>query len=142
MFPMGTVFISRNTNEADNTSPGYWNHCAIYVGGEIIVEAQEGQGVIQTPTTAYMARAYTWFTLIPVDLNIGKIAAEKANTLIGLPYRKLSSVWRRVHNISRGMNCVDAAFRIPYEYALRTSFSKIHWPDDVVTIVGIFTRQG
>lgn len=137
-FPLGTVLISRNTNETDNTSPGYWNHCAIYIGDDTIIEAQEGQGVIRTLYAEYIVRAYTWFGLIPIDLNIGMRAADKAKTLVGLPYRKLSSVFLHAHH---GMNCVDAGFRVPYEYALNKSFSFVHLPDDVVNISGIFQKS-
>lgn len=135
---IGTVLISRNLDEIENTSPGYWNHCAIYVGGPIIIESQMNEGVIKTYLDTYMARAYTWFALTPIDSAVGLLAAEKANTLLGLPYRKLSSLWRRVRNEERGMNCVDAGFRVPYEFALKKSFAFVHWPDDVVNTSGVF----
>lgn len=140
MFDIGTVLISRNYDESENTSPGYWNHCAIYIGDDAIIEAQIGQGVIRTLYTKYITRAYTWFPLRPLDLSSGMIAACRAKMLVGLPYRKLSSVWRHVHNENRGVNCVDAAFRIPYEYAFNQNFSFIHWPDDIINLVGLFIK--
>ena len=134
----GTILISRNQDETENATPGYWNHCAIYIDGGIVIEAQEGQGVIQTYFDKFVERRYEWIYLTPADDVAAKIAAEKAGTLIGLPYRKLSSLWPRIVFLNRGMNCVDAAFKVPYSFALNRNFSYVHFPDDVIKVKNVF----
>ena len=134
----GTVLISRNNDESLNTSPGHWNHCAIYVGGGRIVHSLRDEGVVETVYGEWLAYDCTWISLIPIEG--GELAAVKAVSLIGLPYRTLSSVFLRARNLSRGINCVDAAVRVPYEYALKKSLSSVHWPDHVIELTGIFEK--
>ncbi len=134
----GTVLISRNNVESLNTSPGYWNHCAIYVGDDNIVQSLKDEGVILTPFNEYRVYDCTWLSLIPIKG--GQEATDKAKTLIGLPYRLVSSLFLRDHNLKRGINCVDAAVRVPYEYALKKSLSSVHWPDHVINLTGIFMK--
>jgi uncharacterized protein YycO len=136
----GTVLISRNNDESLNTSPGHWNHCAIYVGGGRIIHSLRDQGVVETVYGEWLAYDCTWVSLIPIDVSVGYKAAFKATQLVGLPYRMLSSVFLRARNLNRGINCVDAAVRVPYEYALGKSLSSIHWPDHVIELTGVFKK--
>jgi hypothetical protein len=132
---LGTVLISRNVDESLNTSPGHWNHLAIYVGEGSIVESQEGKGVILTPLVEYVERKYEWAAIYPVDPEVGKRAAEAAKELVGLPYRKLGTGMRRV---KQGLNCVGtivvaeskaigrkvSGFRIPDQALLQRELFK------------------
>jgi hypothetical protein len=134
----GTVLISRNNDESLNTSPGYWNHCAIYVGDGKIIHSLRGEGVVETIYNEWIAYDCTWISLVPI--RGGEEAAKKAKTLLGLPYRTLSSFFLRARNLERGINCVDAAVRVPYEFALKHSLSSVHWPDHVIELSGIFNK--
>lgn len=103
----GTVLVSRNADERQNTSPGYWNHLAMYVGNDTIVEAQVGRGVIRTPMSEYLARPYSRILAMePRDPAVGQRAAAKAQTLVGLPFKKFASALPgdRLAEV-RGMNC-------------------------------------
>lgn len=137
----GAILISRNNNEALNTSLGFWNHVSCYIGDGWIVEAQEGYGVIETRIEHYEQRDYTWFQLTPRNLEMGERAAQRAKCLVGLPYRPLSSIRRRTRNEERGVNCVDAGFRLPYEYATNRRFKQIHTPDQVAELAGSLFRK-
>jgi hypothetical protein len=131
IFPVGTVLVSRNKIEAQNTSPGYWNHLAVYVGRNIVVESQESAGgVIATSLQDYLARDYIWFPLFPVDLASGEKAAAKAQSLVGLPYRQISSMLQLDRKEEKGANCVSVA-KISYRYADGDKAVKsLHKPDD------------
>lgn len=113
----GTILVSRNANEADNTSPGFWNHLAIVAGANEVIESQAGQGVIRTPLAVYMARPYRpILALKPLDCQAGQRAAARADELVGLPHRALSSlfVFNGQPRRKIGVNCVTAALEIPY----------------------------
>ena len=134
--PPGTVLLSRNKLEADNQSPGYWNHAAIVTKGHI-VESQgkpvEGgkSGVIATSFADYLARGYTpLIALQPLDAAIGLKAAEKAETLIDKPFRKLSSLPRREteRRADRGLNC-NSLVRAAYVAATGEQYPKLKIPD-------------
>lgn len=140
--PLGSLFISRNTNEADNTSPGYWNHLAIWLGNGQIGESQVGQGTIVTPLDDYLARPYTYGVLIPRQkyLIAGEMAAGIAKRLIGKRYGKLSSY--RPRQQTNRMNCVTYAYGVPWRMSLRQlfpgeRFGNVRIPDDVYE-TGVF----
>lgn len=117
--PPGTILVSRNADERENTSPGYWNHLACVVSDTHVVESQECQGVIKTPLCDYLARDYSKIlALKPRDARAGARAARRAMALCGLPDRQLSSLFL-VHGPRRqklGLNCVTAAAEIPWAY--------------------------
>lgn len=136
-YPLGTVLISRNNDERLNTSPGYFNHLAVYVGNGIVVESQEGQGVIETSLRDYKRRDYSWAAIYPKDREVGALAAEKALKLVGVPHRRISSLFRRPRKAQWGMNCVSV-IRSAYEYATGMFLPKLKRPDDVLNLTTIF----
>lgn len=137
-WPQGTVLVSRNPRELDNTTPGYWNHLAIYLGNYQLVEAQAGQGVIQTSNRDYNARGCLWYPLFPRDTVVGQEAARFAQTLVGLPYRADASLLGDRDPV-RGVNCVSVV-RLSYEHALGYRLPELKLPDDAEHLVGaVFT---
>lgn len=164
-FELGDVFLTRNLNEEDNTSPGYWNHTAIYIGGNIIVEAQSDPSVIPElrrrnqrppcqPLTTEQSGAFDEGQVIRSDLfefttrypeilvlrldseNIAVKMAKEAQQLIGTRYRKIASVFKFLRKDRRGHNCVSVV-RSSYEKA--TGENEV-WrtPDDILNS-GMFT---
>lgn len=134
--PPGTVLLSRNKVEADNQSPGLWNHVAI-VGKCHIIESQaepvEGgkSGVIATSFADFEKRGYTpLIALQPLDAAVGVKAADKAETLVGKPFRKLSSLSRREteRRADRGLNC-NSVVRASYVAATGEQYPKLKIPD-------------
>lgn len=135
--PPGTVLLSRNRNEAENTTPGsYWNHAAIVGKGRIIesqAEPVEGgkSGVIATTFADFEKRDYTpVIALQPICAGLGLKAAEKAETLVGKPFRKLSSLPRREtdRRADRGLNC-NSVVRASYVAATGEQYPKLKVPD-------------
>jgi hypothetical protein len=121
--PPGTVLLSRNRCERENTSPGHWNHTAIVVNATEIVETQaepveRGQvGVIRTQLSDYLARDYEPIMAYqPRDLAAGQRAAMRAENLVGLPNRNASSIFRRfpAWRQEKGLSCVTSAVEIPW----------------------------
>ncbi len=139
-WPAGTVLVSRNRDESENTSPGYWNHLAIYIGDYRVVESQADRGVILTKTVDYNARNYDWHPLYPINLNVGKVAAEKAKTLVGLPYRAASSLTATDRHPEQGLNCVSVV-RLSYVSGTGEPLPTLHKPDDIEALTGLFTKQ-
>ena len=139
--PAGTILISRNQDESQNTSPGHWNHLAI-VSSETpfttIVEAQAGQGVIKTPLSVYLKRPYEPVQcLVPCDRAAGQRAATKAESYVGLPYSKLGSILRvKARRLQRGekpsVNCVVPVKAAYWAEDRRARRVKI--PDDVLKL--------
>ena len=64
----GDLFLTRNvgTTEEQNESPGYFNHAAIYVGDNIVVEAQLGKGVLKINLAEFQNRYPIYVILRPV----------------------------------------------------------------------------
>jgi uncharacterized protein YycO len=140
-WPPGTILVSRNLNESDNNSPGYWNHLQVYVGDGEIVESQLDRGVILTPLSEFLSRKYQWIVLFPKDDKIGAAAAVKARTLVGLPYNKVSSFLRVDRNQEKGLNCVSVV-RVSYSEALGRKIPELRIPDDILKMTDVFTRTG
>jgi uncharacterized protein YycO len=135
MPPIGAILISRNNIESLNDSPGYWNHVAIYVGNDRLVESQRGRGVISTPMSEWNQRDITWGVLTPRDGEVGRRAAEIAKGLVGRPFGIASSVRRHP---GRRLNCVSAGFKIPYGKAMGRRFEDVKYPDHVIE-TGLFS---
>jgi cell wall-associated NlpC family hydrolase len=136
--PLGTVLVSRNRIEAENTSPGRMNHLAIYVGNQTIIESQagivekgQGRGVIRTDVRDFLARDYSEIVALePVDPVVGQRAAATAETLVGLPFRQLSSLpgKDRPRAMQRGVNC-DSVIRYSYRQASGERLRRLRIPD-------------
>lgn len=139
-WPAGTILVSRNKDDSQNKTPGYQNHLAMYLGKGVIVESQEKIGVVQVSFEEYKKRPYDWFPFFPLQEQIGQRAADKAKTLIGIPYRKLSSLFPEELIEERGLNCVSV-IRVSYAYALGHPLPDLKLPDDILAFGDVFTRN-
>lgn len=164
-YELGDVFLTRNLLEEDNTSPGYWNHSAIYVGSNTVVEAQSDPSVIPQLRTRNNAPLLSMPTreklgvledgqVIASDLDefttrypeilvlrldseyIAVKMAEEAKKLIGTRYRKIASVFKRLRRDFRGHNCVSVV-RSAYQKA--TGENEIWRIPDHILNSGYFT---
>lgn len=134
----GSVFVTRNRNEAENLSPGHFNHLAIYVGNGIVIESQGGivehglgRGVIRTQLGDFLSRDYVPILILePVEPAVGLRAAAIAETLVGLPFRKWSSLpgVDRARARQRGMNC-DSVIRYSFRQASGMRLRRLRIPD-------------
>jgi len=116
----GDVFLTRNLKEEDNMTPGWYNHSAIYVGNEQVVEAQYGQGVIVTPLKTFWER-YPYVVVLrckTLDEEKRAILIQVAKGLVGRPYNIFGSwgFWSFDFRAGRGDNCV-AVIRRCFSYA-------------------------
>ena len=113
-FLPGDVFLTRHADEERNTSPGHWNHCAIYTGDGMIVEAQIGPGeVVETPLNEFIDR-YPQIRVLRVRVapeRYGIAAASRATQLIGTKYRLTASISKVLRVVGRGDNCVSTVRR-------------------------------
>jgi len=130
---LGDLLVTRNEHEEDNSSPGYWNHVAIYVGGVWIVEAQiEPDAVITSKWKEFYAR-YPRIRLLRLKgvAEARRMSiSENARKLVGSKYWRLASLTRFFRRRrSRGENCVSTVRRA-YKKGLGWDFG---WriPDDV-----------
>jgi cell wall-associated NlpC family hydrolase len=121
---IGDIFITRNAGgpESDekggaNMSPGYFNHAAIYVG-DGIVEAQADpiDKVILSDYDEFWYR-YPIIKVLRLDESVGKLAAERAKSLVGSSYRTIASIFKHLRKTTRGENCVSVV-RKAYRDAL------------------------
>ena len=138
-YTAGTVLVSRNADERENTSPGYWNHTAVYIGNQQIVESQAGQGVILTSVDEFLSRQYSRIiALAPRDALAGEQAAQRAQRLVGLRHAPGSSFFPFQGPLRQrmGLNCVSiveiswqARFNIP-DQAFR--FRRVFLPAETV----------
>jgi len=103
----GQFILTRNLNESDNTSPGYWNHCAICVPDGII-EAQQDKGVILSNVNEFIKR---YPEMIVLQMTSDKIMLKKmidrAYSLLDNRYRGIASVFKYLRRDYRGENCVS-----------------------------------
>lgn len=142
----GTVFVTRNRDEEQNTSPGHYNHLAIYVGHDSIVECQaglvehgKGQGVICTRVKDFLARDYTPIIILqPRRAANGRLAAETAISLVGLPSRDFSSLIPilSMRQQDKGLNCVSV-IEVSFAQVDRDIW-KLFKPDDIFKFQHLF----
>lgn len=108
----GDILLTRNPREEDNSSPGYINHAAIYIGNDKVVESQEGSGVIISPLDEFTSR-YNYIIVVryrgAYNSSAAKIAEVAASKQV--PYWKLASVFVFMRSWERGENCVSLARR-------------------------------
>ena len=139
----GDVILTRNEHESDNSSPGYWNHASLYVGGHEIVEAQIKPNKVILSDLAEFWNRYPEILVLRIT-NISHCdVLITARKIVGSPYRKIASLFRFLRRSDRGENCVSV---------IRRSFTKTleydpGWkiPDDIMKdnlfyIVG--TKEG
>jgi len=117
----GDVFITRNAGGEDiNTSPGWYNHVAIYTGNDHVVEAQEFEGVITTPLKTFWERYPYIVVMRPVgmDETRRKVLVKTAKGLVGRPYNKYASLPFWTFDMrNNGESCVSVVRRC-FEEAL------------------------
>lgn len=137
--PIGTVLFSSNADPTQNITPGMYNHCAIIIDSNFnLVEAQEDQGVILTSFADYRARPYAWdewVVLYPKTYELGKKAAEYAQTLVGKRYGKLASI----RKTKRKLNCISVISQA-YSFASGSEIQLII-PDDCVKYPNLFVNK-
>jgi len=110
----GDIFLTRNAGdneEEDNATPGYWNHAAMYVGNDYVVEAQaEPDAVIYADLDEFWTR-YPLIKVLryPAPRETRVNMARHAIALIGVSYAKLASIFfkKRKFRTRRGENCVS-----------------------------------
>jgi hypothetical protein len=105
---LGDIFVTRNAASVGNANPGYWNHVAVLSFWGLVVEAQaEPDAVIAMPLGPFLARYPEWM-LLRANLS-GEAIAREAAAKVGLPYRKLASLFPRWRRPDIGDNCVSLA---------------------------------
>ncbi len=117
-YELGDIFLTKNSDEVGNDSPGNWNHTAIYIGNEIVVEAQGGDiGYVREINLNTFINNYPEILVLRCDSEkIGNIAGIYARNLVGVPYRKIASIFKHLRK-HRGENCVSV-IRKAYRDAL------------------------
>jgi cell wall-associated NlpC family hydrolase len=129
----GDIFLTRNANEEDNPTPGYWNHCAAYAGADKVVEAQSGPGEVITSNLDEFLRRYPRIRvlrLVGQKPGSGVAVAYAASALVGRPYSALVSRFKRLKRAERrGENCVTVVRRAMLDAIGEDPQWKI--PDDV-----------
>jgi uncharacterized protein YycO len=105
----GDILLTRHADEAKNTSPGHWNHAAMYVGNNTVVEAQEGpDAVLSVDWPAFYSRYAEVVILRPkMPWQVRDMMAWHAWELVGSTYRKFASIFRFLRGTHRGENCVS-----------------------------------
>ena len=129
-----------------NETPGNWNHCAVVLDKDWVIEAQEeiphlkdilpDGGVVKS-------NGWFFFERYPeiLCLRFGQIDISKAAALyIGNPYRKISSFFIFMRKPTRGENCVsllrraymdttgeDPKWKIPDDIARDPKLMQIGW---------------
>jgi uncharacterized protein YycO len=104
---VGDIFLTHNTDEVGNDSPGYWNHAAMYIGGDIVIEAQDTTGVITVRLEDFKRRYPEWIRMRCKDKGAAQRAADAAYTFVGSAYHKMASIFLRFRRKSKGENCVS-----------------------------------
>jgi len=128
---IGDILLTRHADEEKNTSPGHWNHAAMYVGDNTIVEAQARPDAVLTvdwPTFYHRyAEIAVFRSYYPAEVR--NKMGEAARTLLGSLYRKYASIFRWLRSSTKGENCVSTV-RKAFKQA--TGFDP-RWkkPDDI-----------
>lgn len=145
--PVGAIIATRNLNEADNDSIGYWNHLATVVGQgtdgrTYVVEAQTGvygNGVQYTALDDFFRRPYApAFYWVHRDPAVRQRMALIAQLQVGSPYGRLASLGPQrargivaaVLGVPRRENCVSTVRR-QLEGATGTALLGFNIPDDI-----------
>ena len=132
-YELGDLLITRNSEEVGNDSPGYYNHCGIYIGNQMVVEAQGGDiGYVREINLNTFINNYPEIVIIRCDSEkIGNAAGIYARALVGYPYRKIASIFRNLRRKKMGENCVSVV-RKAYMNALEGDDPMWRIPDNVM----------
>lgn len=123
---IGCLFLTRNTEEVGNDSPGHWNHCAVMSTRMTVVEAQQEPGcVIEVALESFIDR---YPEVVAFQSLYYEGMARVADVTIGSKYVRIDSWWNRWH----GFNCVS---HVDYCYRKAKGCKSPRWqkPDDVYT---------
>ena len=127
----GDILLTRHADESKNTSPGHWNHAAIYVGDNTVVEAQERPDAVLTVDWPVFYYRYAEVLILRPKFPdfIRYNMAVAARRIVGSTYRKLASLFVFLRRSHRGENCVSVV-RKAFKQA--TGYDpKWRKPDDV-----------
>ena len=128
---VGDILLTRHADEAKNTSPGHWNHAAMFVGDDTIIEAQAGPDAVLTVDWPTFYHRYGEILVLRsyYPAEVRNKMATNARTLVGAMYRKYASIFRWMRTSLKGENCVSTV-RKAFKQA--TGFDP-RWkkPDDV-----------
>ncbi len=139
-YKLGDIFLTRNMGDdgENNPSPGYFNHTAIYIGDNQVVEAQLLFGVVKVDLKRFQERYPAYVVLRHQTMDGAKAVEFAKNTLLGKPYRKIASIFNIPRHSELGENCVsvvrkciwaatgeDPGYRIPDELYYNKSFKII-----------------
>ena len=134
----GDLFLTRNAGgEANNPSPGYYNHAAIFATNNWVVEAQAiPHSIIAVPIWAFFDRYPEILVLRNNDPITASVTAQHAFKFLGRNYSFIES-YRPFWRWHDKDNCVSLVKRI-YNYTTGESYNwKI--PDDFLKSP-IFTK--
>ena len=106
----GDIFVTRN--EEENTTPGWWNHLAIYVGNGQIAEAQAEPGcVILTDINGFWDRYPQLLIIRHLHKDVREKAAHHARRIEGRKYWRWASIFKTLKSPILGENCVSVVRR-------------------------------
>ena len=133
----GDIFLTRK--DKSNFTPGYWNHTAIYVGGNDIVEAQAIPHKVIISNLQDFWNKYPEIKIVRYpNKEKAEKAAEYARKMIGQKYWLEASIFRYLKPSSRGENCVSVVRR---SYLYSTGINYI-WkkPDNINNFSTIYRK--
>ncbi len=122
----GDILLTRNRLLIHNTSPGWLNHAALYVG-DIVIEAQK-EGIICSEIMEFIDRYPTIYGVRYLEGSYGAEAAGYARNFIGKSYKKWASLFRILKNDGHD-NCVSFVRRVYCDITENDPLWKI--PDDI-----------
>jgi len=128
----GDILLTRHADEEKNTSPGHWNHAAMYVGNNTVVEAQEGPDAVITVDWPTFYNRYAEVLILRPQFPdyVRHRMAQAAQSIVGSTYRKFASVFRFLRATHRGENCVSVVRKA---FKQGSGGYDPHWkkPDDI-----------
>ena len=135
----GDVFLTRNKEGGGwgNETPGHWNHAAIYIGDDAIIEAQAGaiNAVVMFTVESFRERYPEYTILRPIDPDMGMQAAEEAHSMLGSKYRKMASIFYHLRDTEEGENCLSVVRKA---YRKPMGFDPIWRIPDHIKVDGMF----
>jgi hypothetical protein len=153
----GDIFLTRNKgdDETVNTSPGYYNHAAIFSVKNWVIEAQAApNSVIAVPVWNFFERYPEILVLRPQNKSVAIRTAETAPKFLGQGYGLYTSIrplWRwpskdnctslirRIYNVVTGY---DYRWHIPDSFLKTTWLTKVALKKDYESHIDIEGYKG
>lgn len=107
----GDLFLTRNRLLIHNLTPGFFNHTAIYVGYNLVVEAQVRKGIIHSSLNEFINRYPTLLVVRYKNGDYNDVAGAYARNFVGKYYKKKASLLKVLANDGAD-NCVSLVRRI------------------------------